>query len=370
MSNRTNQPWDLLFPNPTIGQPSITLEFRLVRKQGQPLLLLPTHKVAAKTSLSLYPAQSWKARAARSGLGWLQRVGVMPGTRLELRINLDSPLARFLCLRDLKWENLTLAMLLGNPHTAGQRFVILVFDSHGNPRRVVKAGVRNERALELLRHEAQFLKTIPASTLRAPLLQDTYDQDGIAALALDYAPGQTPKAGDNSSVPQILDAWLSREKQVPFHNLAAARRLAKHARPDAATQRALQRVSSIAVVPAIHHGDFAPWNIRVHPATKAWTVLDWERGEPAGPPAWDWFHYVIQPEVLVRRAQPRALIERFAQLCNEPVFMHYANQAGIRDHLAELFLGYAIYCRDVTCQSEGMPTIEGMVELLTSRTPA
>ena len=63
------------------------------------------------------------------------------------------------------------------------------------------------------------------------------------------------------------------------------------------------------VHPAIHHGDFAPWNIKVSPAG-AWTVLDWERGELTGIPGWDWFHYVIQSAILVGHLPTSALVQR------------------------------------------------------------
>jgi len=47
------------------------------------------------------------------------------------------------------------------------------------------------------------------------------------------------------------------------------------------------------VYPALTHGDFAPWNVKV--SRRQWTVLDWERGELAGRAGWDWFHFVMQP---------------------------------------------------------------------------
>ena len=83
-------------------------------------------------------------------------------------------------------------MLLGNPRTAGRRFVLLVFDRDGRPVRVVKAGVGSERALELIQNEAAFLKTVPSPILHAPVMDGTFADDGIAALALEYIAGPTP----------------------------------------------------------------------------------------------------------------------------------------------------------------------------------
>jgi len=151
---------------------------------------------------------------------------------------------------------------------------------------------------------------------------------------------------------------------VRFVDLPLARRLAAGARPDAATQRVLTQLNQVSFHPAIHHGDFAPWNIRVEPITRRWMVLDWERGEPAGPPAWDWFHFVIQPDVLVRRASPDTVLSRFEKFRRSAAFTRYAAQAGIENNVDILFSGYMIFCRDITRQTEGMPTIEGLAERL------
>ena len=368
MNAHPANPWELLFPPPKTAGRTVTLKLRLMRKHGEPLLLLPTQSPAADIALSLYPAQSWKAKIARGGLALMQKAGAMPGTSpVEIHLSPDSPFAQFLCPPGLRVEELSFAMLLGNPHTAGRRFVLLVFDRAGKPVRVVKAGIGSERALELIRNEVNFLKIVPAPVLHAPALQDTFAADGIAALALDYAAGSTPDLDDVSSVPDILESWLSRERPVRFADLPVARRLAAVARTDTATQRALEKLNQITVHSAIHHGDFAPWNIRINPATQQWVVLDWERGEPAGPPAWDWFHFVLQPEVLVRRASPQTILTRFEKFRQRPAFTRYVAQAGIQSSVDVLLLGYAIHCRDLTRQTEGMPTIEGLVELLLKR---
>jgi len=365
MNAQSANPWETLFPPPKSTGRAITLKLRLIRKNGEPLLLLPTQRRAADIALSLFPAQSSKAKLARGGLSLMQKMGVMPGASpVELQLDLDSAFAKFLCPAGMRVEELSFAMLLGNPRTAGRRFVLLVFDRAGTPVRVVKAGSGSERALELIRNEGTFLKAVPASVLHAPALQDAFAAEEIAALAMDYAPGATPALGDHSAVPELLESWLSREQPVRFADLAIARRFAAGARTDAATQRVFSQLNQVSFRTAIHHGDFAPWNIRVEPATRRWTVLDWERGEPAGPPAWDWFHFVIQPEVLVRRANPEAILGVFEQFRRSVPFNRYAEMAGIQANVNKMFLGYVLYCRDITRQTEGMPTIEGLVERL------
>lgn len=368
MSTPPANPWELLFPPPQSAGHGVTLKLRLMRKHGEPLLLLPAQSPAADTALSLYPAQSWKARIARSGLALMQKAGTLPGTSpVEIKISPGSAFANFLCPPGGRVEDLCFALLLGNPYTAGRRFVLLTFDGAGKPLRVIKAGVGSERAIELIQNEAAFLKMVPSTILHAPAMHGTFAADGIAALALQYAAGSTPAPDDISGVPDLLESWLSRERAVHFGDLPVARRLATGARNDAATQRFLLKLNQVSVHSAIHHGDFAPWNIRIDPATRRWVVLDWERGEPAGPPAWDWFHFIIQPEVLVRRASPETIVARFEKFRRGPAFTRYVAQAGIQSSVDTLLLGYAIYCRDITRQTEGMPTIEGLVERLSQR---
>lgn len=369
MNVNSANPWELLFPPDDNPSRSAKLHLRLMRKRGEPLLLLPARNPAAATSLALYPAQSFKARLARTALGTFQNFGIQPGTTpVELRLNPDSPFVKFLCPAGSRLEDLNLAILFGNPHTTGRRFVLLVFDRDNRPVRVIKAGVGSERALELLRNEIQFLKKVPSAVLQSPATQNTCDTPDLVALAQEYIPGPTPKANDASAIPEILESWLSREAPMHFGDLPAARRLTDSARTDNATRRILEKLNKVRLRPAIHHGDFAPWNIRINPSTRRWVVLDWERGESAGPPAWDWFHFILQPEILVRRASPEAVFSRAEKLLHDTTFLRYATNAGIETNLSILLLGYVIHCRDITRQTEGMPTIEALAELLQAQT--
>ena len=368
MSTHPASAWDLLFPPPKNSANVATLKLRLMCKHGEPLLLLPSQSPAADIALSLYHAQSWKARIARTGLALMQKLGAMPGTSpVEIRIALDSPFAKFLCPSGTSVADFTFAMLLGNPRTAGRRFLMLMFDRTGKPMRVIKAGVGSGRAIELIQSEAAFLEQVPASTLHAAPVQGRFSDGGIEALALDYIHGSTPALNDFSSVPALLESWLNLQDTVRFADLPAAHRLAAGARKDAATQRALEKINQLSFNAAIHHGDFAPWNIRIHRVTRQWFVLDWERGETAGPPAWDWFHFVLQPEVLVRRASAQTVLDRFEKFRRTPEFLRYVAKARIESSVDLLLLGYAIHCRDITRQTEGMTTIKSLVELLMRR---
>ena len=117
------------------------------------------------------------------------------------------------------------------------------------------------------------------------------------------------------------------------------------------------------VHPAIYHGDLAPWNIKVSPAG-AWTVLDWERGEPTGIPGWDWFHYVIQSGILVGRLSTPVLAQRVESLLRSDAFKQYAARAGILGCERDLVLAYLLHVVEVLKPSEGLAASRELLHAL------
>jgi hypothetical protein len=370
MSPSPSKPWEQLFPSPEGGAHVVRRPMRLLRRHGQPLLLLPSQAVLAGKALSLYPAQSWKARLGRTMLHWAQDVGLKIGTEAcELCFDAESRFARFLCPPGVSPAELSFALLLGNPNVPGRRFVALIFNREGQPAQIVKAGAGPD-AITLIRRERNFIRQQTAARLHAPAVIGEFESESVAAIALEYAGGPTPRLGSAGPVPALLEAWLHPSELAPFAAFAAAAQLEARCPTDADTRRVLERLNRVVCCPAIHHGDFVPWNIRVNPSNGQWRVLDWERGDRFGPPAWDWFHFLIQPLVLVRRAEPAEIIKRLELLRHSPAFVCYAQKAGIVDHFDLLLLGYLLHCRDVIQQAEGMPAIRALADLMQSRLSA
>src|SRR5438874_820993 len=72
-------------------------EMRLVRKRGQPFLLLPTKSRLAVQTLALYPAQTFRARVAKSVLRTALRLRVPLGSKtVSIPVSVENPLLRFL----------------------------------------------------------------------------------------------------------------------------------------------------------------------------------------------------------------------------------------------------------------------------------
>src|SRR5437762_3252740 len=65
--------WDELFPGGDAQGQGIGLVMRLLRKRGRPFFLLPGAGGPAAECLSLYPAQTGRARLARRLMRWALR---------------------------------------------------------------------------------------------------------------------------------------------------------------------------------------------------------------------------------------------------------------------------------------------------------
>jgi hypothetical protein len=116
----------------------------------------------------------------------------------------------------------------------------------------------------------------------------------------------------------------------------------------------------------LFHGDFAPWNIKVSDKG-VWTVLDWERGQTNGVPGWDWFHFVIQPAILVERLPMPKLVEKVEKLLRSYLFREYASKVGCLQKERELMLGYLLYCIHVIQPSEGLEENQELLDALHDR---
>lgn len=343
-----------------------TLALRVARRRGADWLILPALPKLAARSLALYPAQTVKARWARQALALALRLGLKPGLQaLQLSLSSSDPFVAFLRATATlpPTAALRFALLAGNPNAFGRRFVILLFGAEGQPAAVVKAGA-TDAARHLLAHEVEFLQNLPTSLPGVPRLRGNFQAGGVRALALDCFPGDSPSADDTARLGQLLGSWLVENRWTTLEELPAWKRLlGSEASP--ARLSPLKKLAELRLHPTIMHGDLAPWNIKS--AAGRWMVLDWERGEISGVPGWDWFHFVLQPALLVQRESPDALLRRCEAMFASPDFKSYAERAGIAGHAPALALGYLLNCLHVTQQTEGGENLRALLELAAGR---
>ena len=346
----------------------VPLTLRVLRKRGRAFLALPRASRAALTALSLYPAQTPRARAARSLLGWLLRFGIPAGTStVTVAVSPQDPFVAFLAsLAAAAAGGIPpCGVLAGNPGNEGRRFVLLVFDPSLRPAAVVKAGL-GPPARALVQKEAAFLQDLAGRTPGVPRLRDVFAGERADALALDFFPGESPRPRHLDALPALLGPWVDTQRTLVLEAAPDWGRLAEVGAAESWWPVLLAAARHRAVHPAIGHGDLTPWNIRVAPGG-GWTVLDWERGERDGIPGWDWFHYVVQVGILVDHLPTSVLVDRVEALLSSETFRRYAGRSGILGFERDLMLAYLLHSAQVIKPSEGLPQTRELMRALAGR---
>ncbi len=373
MSLSPANPWQALLASDSPGADTAVITCRGLSKRGRPLLLLPNAPALARQALALYPAQSAKARLAKAGLQLALKLGVFPSAqREEIRLATRVPFAEFLRTAAGTANFPNFAALAGNPFTTGARQLFLLFDTAGRPKAIIKAGLGGPAAA-LIDAEISALRALPAGTPGAPVIRAEFRSAALHAFALDFYAGQAPRANDTGAPLELLRAWIQPGDERPLMQLPAWQRLAAASAGDDRSACWQTELASARVRPAIWHGDFAPWNIKVAPSSagssSGWRVLDWERSELEGVPGWDWFHFVVQPELLVRRAAPEQSAARLRNFLASPPFQAYACAAGIAGLEEPLLAAYLAYMVRVVRPSEGLAATEQVLEIIASTPP-
>ena len=363
MIQATEHPWQSLFAAAPMPAGLATSKWFMLSKRGHPWLLLPGERKLACQALDLYPAQTAKARAARQVLRLALGCGWYPRSRtLDLARCPDSLWEQFLQRLAGGHRMPVWVSLAGNPNATGQRLVILVFDPKGSPGWVVKVGVGG-RAAVLIAAERSILQQLPSTTPGVPVLRGEFSVGDLQAFALDYALGAAPKAPDDAAPATLLRQWIQPGDPQAVTEWPVWRALREQCQNHPWFTAGQAAVAKQRVRPVLMHGDFAPWNIRVAPTDGRWLVLDWERATLQGIPGWDWFHFVIQPEILVRRRPVADIVQRLRGLLRGPEFQEYARATLISGIEVQLLRAYLAYQVCVIQPTEGVAVTQQLLEV-------
>jgi hypothetical protein len=219
----------------------------------------------------------------------------------------------------------------------------------------------------LIEQESSFLESAPVGISGLPGFHGAFNDGRVAALALDYTAGDSPRGEDPAALGKFLAGWIDRGRRVRAVELPVWQRLARDHGAKPGFARLAAKLAAVEFFPALYHGDFAPWNIKVSPRDGSWRILDWERGERAGFPGWDWFHYSVQRGALVEKLTPDALARKWEGLLASAEFAAYAERAGILGGEKVLAAAYLFYCVEVLRPSEGMETLRGLLARIGER---
>jgi hypothetical protein len=330
--------WRALF-EPATDATGEARTVRVVRKHGHDLLVLPADRAAAARSMALYPAQTTLAKGAKALLRTALASGLpVPLPTVQLSVARSDALSGWLQELTGAAERGPLAILAGNPHARGRRFIVLAFRA-GEPAVVAKIGLDAE-ARFLIDREATFLQAQAAAQPHLPTPLGGRSTPRWQGLALVHVAGEPPRADAYTGMREVLSAWIDPARTVPLETLAPWRRLLM------IPGMVSSRLAGATVAPVLFHGDFAPWNVRVARDAGRWTVLDWERGAAAGVPGWDWFHWLIHVSVLVRREATADSMNFLSEALRQPNFRAYAQAAQIAGLEQALLSSYVIYLHE------------------------
>ena len=340
---------------------AIHKRFRILRRGGKMLLALPFASAEASTTLSLYAPQRLLARVFTSVLRLVIRAGLpSPLSVEEIRIAPGDPLCEFLSGLSASWKKSSsgLGVFAGNPNAVGRRFVLMLFEN-GRSVAVVKAGVGGP-AQELVSAEAAFLQSAGCIGIAAPLA--VLKSERVHAFAMTPLEGSAPRNATAGDLQKVLLPWIDPSASVRLADIPGWARVRAACGESPEWRSHCEALETRVVHPAIVHGDFAPWNIKVNPKSGAWQVFDWERGEMRGMPCWDWLHFEIQNAVLVLRENGEGVMARVGRLFAAPEFRAYAEKAGISGMEGGLLVAYLFYCIAVVGQTEGLATLRAMLD--------
>ena len=360
----------LFVPGSKPGEAEVEAEIsmRAFNRRGQEFLLLPDDAEAAERSLEVYSPQSWLAKVAIKLLRRCIRLRIPTPVlrRVILRIPKGSLLFSLLksSRRNPKLkETLPFALLAGNPKEPSRRFVLLSFDDEHKPRIVMKIGV-GRFSSELIEKERRFMEENGNRFPCFPKISDSLSADEFAVFTTEYLRINERGFDSYEELYKCVSGWVHHsEMERNLGELAPLDKLYDLQMGDAALTRLCEAVRNISVVPVVFHGDLVPWNIRADAESNDWVVIDWERGEYEGVPAWDWFHFTVQTSLLVNKDSPESIMERIRNLFQSEHFREYAERCQIRSIVKELFALYIFYCRTVLMHGRGGATLDNLYAL-------
>ncbi|MEJ5238583.1 phosphotransferase [Limisphaera sp. VF-2] len=322
-------PWQKLLPAPQPGTPAVNFRGWLLTKHGEPLLWIPAEAALARQTLRLYPAQTRRARWARRLVSWAVGLPGAPGLRrLTLSVAADAAFLPLLAGSGQSPDQVRFGIFCGNPRAEGRRIVFLRFGSDNLPDAIIKAG-DHPAAHARLEAETALLRAHPVERLRAPPLKGVWQNGPLRAMVQSYAPGDCPRHPAETLVATLLAGWLDPSRQMPVAALPLWRLLEARLPQDVRFPNSRSRLAEVQVAPALVHGDFAPWNLRVERGTGRCWVLDWERGREGGLAGWDWAYWVVQVGLLVRRWSPERMMKELEAWLERPAVRGYLTRAGV-----------------------------------------
>jgi hypothetical protein len=354
-----------LFANALPCREPVNFSWRLVRRKNRPFLLVPEKSGSVSDSFELYSphrrlAKLWRWLAPR-----MLRTPVAGFFgRVAIRADGGSELMQFLAEQsNLPAVQLqTPAIKFGGIPGNTSRLVMLLCDAGDHPFRVIKLGLNAEGRAKIER-EADLLSRLPVNVIGCAGITGRFSSGTLSAFATAYSSGAGLE--NDIGIEKLFHNWLNDTLPEPIKNLASWQELESVAKGSNLPSWREMRgaLAAHTVRTTIFHGDFAPWNVRIANLENI-RGFDWERGHLKGIPAWDWFHFIVQTSILVKRHSPERVAAELQQLIRSPRFQNYASAAGISQIIEPLLLAYLLHQKLVVQPLEGGELTDRLFGLL------
>ena len=342
--------------------------WHLIELRRRPFLLLPTTPASPRVGLALYSAHRRRAKILRAALPLvLKTPAAALFHRITLQVDVGSEFVRF--LSDQSGVPVDLlpvpAIKFGGMERGASRLVLLASDLTNRPLKVIKLGM-DAIGRAGTEHEADLLAMLPANTLGCIRPTGRLTTPNLFSFATDFFAGESPE--DDLGMEILFHAWINPGPPVPLESLDTWRELDTDVAGAAPAEWQALRptLAGRRLRTTLHHGDFAPWNIRAVNSRQL-GAFDWERGRLQGIPAWDWFHFVVQTSILARRHSTERVAAELEELLASPRFQTYAEATGIRPILKPLVLAYLVHHLWVVKPRDGVARLQELSGLLSAR---
>lgn len=311
-------------------------EFFLVKRKGGVLLALPRGRDSATKALGLYQPQRLPAKLFAKVIQTAINLGIHKWLLPKMRVPENS------CAPDPSTTGVvsgSQGILLGNPDHSVKR-AIVSYDG-GQGYEVAKMAFGPE-GIALIKEESATIESLPKNTAGVPRLIGTDFSNNLGLMRMPYLdPCERGTSGFDDHV-ALLGNWLSDKDAIPLKDFPEWKGIEEVIRLEPGGEGAVERLGALGLVPAIRHGDYAPWNLTSDPYGKI-LALDWEWGCARGVPGFDLVHYLSQDARLVKRMDTETVISEVESQLKRAKCRGYLKLAGWNDNVRDLLIATAAY---------------------------
>ena len=274
-------------------------KFFCVFKHRHLLLLLPQDRAHSLRALTLYQAQSFKARIYVMYLRCL--------LFLKAHFLIESlELGDFQEPYQFLSENDFVGFLLGNPHSESRK--IIAYHSIGDKASVTKFALDSKTTISVSK-EMEDLEEINQSLKGASNISNKYlsEDRSYAYYTVDWVDGRTPRKADNKMLADLIESWIKSNQKVSLGDTDVWQEITRLT-SDNEYSEVITELAEKKVLMAAVHGDFSPWNIKIS-IDGTVNVLDWESYHSNGIAGVDLAHYLVQSKSLISKMWPHEVID-------------------------------------------------------------